>query len=303
MNYKKYIYSRKIRFTILRILSFVPDRIMLSWQYKIKLGRKLNLSAPKRYTEKIQLYKMYYRNPDLPICVDKYEVRKYIESKGLGHILNDLYGVYAKAEDIDFSKLPDKFVIKTTDGGGGNNIIICKNINQLDVNATIKEVNSWLNKKDIDPGREWAYTGMKKSQIIVEEYLENENNPDAGISDFKFLCFSGKPYAVVYDVDRYIEHKRNFYDMKWNNLHVTSDCSGFDDGDMKIPEGFYEMADIAKKLSEDFPFVRVDLYYTKGRVYFGELTFYPWSGYVQFNPDQFDFELGQKFDISSFYQN
>lgn len=300
MDYKKLIKNQSTRFAILKLLSVIPDRIMLSWQYKIKLGRKLNVKNPKRYTEKLQLYKMYYRNPDLPTCVDKYEVREYIKSKGLENILNKLYGLYEKAEDIEFNKLPKRFVIKTTDGGGGNNIIICKDKDNLDIHRTIHTVNSWLNKKDVDPGREWAYTGMKKSQIIVEEYLENELHPEAGISDYKFLCFSGNPYAVVYDIDRYIGHKRNFYDMNWTNLYVTSDCPGFNDKNNQPPEGFDAMRQVAETLSLGFPFVRVDLYYIRGQVYFGELTFYPWSGYVQFSPDQFDFELGEQFDISSF---
>lgn len=119
MDYKKIFKNQQLRFSILKALSFVSDSTMLSWQYRIKTGRKLNLKNPIRYTEKIQLYKMYYRNPDLPICVDKYEVRSYVSKKGLSHILNILYGVYDVAEDINFKDLPDRFVIKTTDGGGG----------------------------------------------------------------------------------------------------------------------------------------------------------------------------------------
>ena len=118
MNYKKIFRSQKLRFLILRYLSFVSDKRMLSWQYKIKLGRNLNFKKPDRYTEKLQLYKMYYRNPLLGECVDKYNVRKYIESKGLSDILNTLYGVYDEVADIDFNKLPNKFVVKSTDGGG-----------------------------------------------------------------------------------------------------------------------------------------------------------------------------------------
>ena len=303
MNYKKIISSRKLRFAILNFFSFIPSKLMLQWQYRMKLGRKLNFNEPRRYTEKLQLYKLYYRNNKLPICGDKYEVRSYVISKGLKHILNKLYGVYQKAEEISFDSLPNKFVIKTTDGGGGNNIIICKDKSSLNITKTIKEVNSWLNKKDIDPGREWAYTGMKSSRIVVEEYLENDDNPEAGISDYKFLCFSGEPYCIVYDIDRYIGHKRNFYDINWNNLGIESDCPGFKDEEKQKPEKLDEMVEVARILSKDFPFVRVDLYYLRGKIYFGELTFYPWSGYVQFTPDCFDYILGDKFDISLFYND
>lgn len=300
MNYKKIFRSQKLRFLILRYLSFVSDKRMLSWQYKIKLGRNLNFKKPDRYTEKLQLYKMYYRNPLLGECVDKYNVRKYIESKGLSDILNTLYGVYDEVADIDFNKLPNKFVVKSTDGGGGENILICKDKEKLDIESTKRILKGWKNKKDINAGREWAYTQIDKSRYIIEQLLINENNPEAGISDYKIFCFNGKPYCIVYDIDRYIGHKRNFYDTNWNCLNVSSDCPNFVDDKVK-PEGLKEMLLVAEKLSSDFPFVRVDLYYLNHQVYFGELTFYPWSGYVQFDPDEFDFVLGNLFDISSFY--
>lgn len=147
MDYKKIFKNQQLRFSILKALSFVSDSTMLSWQYRIKTGRKLNLKNPIRYTEKIQLYKMYYRNPDLPICVDKYEVRSYVSKKGLSHILNILYGVYDVAEDINFKDLPDRFVIKTTDGGGGQNILMCHQKAELDIPKTILDVNSWIEQK------------------------------------------------------------------------------------------------------------------------------------------------------------
>ena len=118
MNYKKIFKSQKLRFIILKFLLFVPDSIMLKWQYRIKFERALNLKNPKRFTEILQLYKMNYRNSDLAICVDKYEVRNFIKGKNLEYILNDIYGVYSNANEIDFEKLPSEFVIKTTDGGG-----------------------------------------------------------------------------------------------------------------------------------------------------------------------------------------
>ena len=294
MNYKNIIKNQKTRFFILRILSFVPDSIMLKWQYRIKMNRKLNLENPQRFTEKIQWYKAYYRNSVMGQCVDKYEVRQYLESKGLTSILNTLYGVYDRANDIDFEMLPNQFVIKSTDGGGGENIIICRDKSTINIEKIRCVLNRWKNKKNINAGREWAYTHITKSRFVVEKYLENEENPQAGISDYKIFCFNGKPYCFVYDTDRYIGHKRNFYDIDWNFLDVSSDCSSFKDSIAK-PHGLKEMLNIAELLSKDFPFVRVDFYYLKGQVYFGELTFYPWSGYVQFNPDSFDFVLGAQF--------
>lgn len=292
MDYKKIFRSQKVRFLILKFLSFVPDSVMLRLQYRIKMGLKLNLDDPKRFTEKLQWYKIYHRDPLMGTCVDKYEVRKYIVSKGLENTLNKLYCVCSDPDEIDFAALPDRFVVKTTDGGGGENIFICRDRSSLNVEELKTKLRSWKDKKNVNPGREWAYTLIKESRYIVEEYLENEVNPEAGISDYKFFCFNGKPHCIAYDIDRYIGHKRNFYDIEWNNLHVSTDCETFDDNLVPRPEGLEEMTKVAEILSKDFPFVRVDLYYIKGKVYFGELTFYPWSGYVKFSPQEFDYQLG-----------
>ena len=135
---------------------------------------------------------------------------------------------------------------------------------------------------------------MKQSRIIIEDYLENPIEPEAGIADYKFLCFGGRPTYIIYDCDRFIEHKRNVYDTEWNRIYVDTDCNQ-KDADIPAPKKLNEMLGIAAKLSEDFPFVRVDLYNIDDKIYFGELTFYPWSGYVQFNPDSFDFKLGDLF--------
>ena len=300
MDYRKIFFSKNLRLKILSWLKWVPDYVMLPIQYKLQTGKKLNLKNPKRFTEKLQLYKTSYRNDLLPICVDKAEVKNYIASLGLVDIVIPTLGLYEKAEYIDFHNLPEKFVIKTTDGGGGNNIIVCRDKNKLNISETVKKLNSWLNIKNINAGREWAYTGIKKSQIIVEDFLENEIDPKAGIDDYKIFCFNGKPYCIVRDIDRYIGHKRNFYDLNWNNLHIKNDCPGFDDSNIKPPSKLNEMLEVASKLSKPFPFVRVDLYQVKNKIYFGELTFYPWSGYVNFYPEEFDYKLGELFDISSF---
>lgn len=297
--YQSFIKNRSTRHAILKVLSFIPDSIMLPLQYRIKLGRWPNLKTPSRWTEKLQIYKMFYRNPVLGICVDKYKVRQFIENKGLSNILNKLYGIYDNANEIDFNILPNSFVIKTTDGGGGNNIKLIKDKKYID-NKTIKEeINSWLNVKDINAGREWAYTKIEKSQIIIEELLINDKNPDAGIEDFKILCFQGEPKFIIVDKDRYIDHKRNIYTPDWKRVDITTDHEQFK-SEYPCPKNFEYMMDVAKILSKDFPFVRVDLYNINGKIYFGELTFYPWSGYVKFTPDSFDEELGHNFNIETF---
>lgn len=294
MNYKKIIKSQQLRFKILRMLQWVPDSIMLRFQYKIKMGFWPNLKHPKRWTEKLQTYKMYYRNPVMHQCVDKYEVRKYIENKKLSELLVKLYGVWSNANDIDFEALPQSFILKTTDGGGGETVLIVKDKDKEDLSTIKKKLNSWLDRKSVNAGREWAYTGIKKSQIIAEELLINKNAPDAGIEDFKILCFNGEPQYIIVDKDRYIDHKRNFYTTNWERKYVTTDHEQFED-EFPKPENLGRMLEIAHTLSKDFPFVRVDLYNVDGRIYFGELTFYPWTGYVRFTPDEFDFELGNYF--------
>lgn len=291
-GYKKIIRSPKMRKRILDILCFVPDEPMLKLQYWIKLGRKLNLKNPERFTEKLQWYKLYYHNPLMKQCVDKYKVREFIADKGLQDILVPLYGHYADIEQIKFDSLPDQFVIKTTNGGGGLNVAIVTDKEKFFVSEdkTKLKAQPFLANSG---GREWAYYGLEPG-IIVEELLINNDNPVAGVNDYKIFCFNGMVECIVVDVDRYIGHKRNFYDAQWNNLHVVSDCEAID-REVPMPENFEKMKQIAEKLSEEFPFVRVDLYNINGKIYFGELTFYPWSGYVQYTPDSFDFMLGEKF--------
>lgn len=295
MNYKKIISNQSVRFKILNALRWVPDSIMLRIQYRIKFGFWPNFSHPKRYTEKIQLYKMKYRNPVMGQCVDKYEVRSYVDSKGLGHILNKCYGVFDDANQIDFNKLPNSFVLKTTDGGGGENVIIVRDKKQFDENELKHKLNNWKGLNKIDPGREWAYTQMKLSRIIVEELLCDDSNADGSIEDYKMMCFNGVFKSLWVDKNRYSDHHRGFWDENLNFLHdVYSDHDTFK-VPPALPENMDEMIRVAEKLSEDFPYARVDLYNIKGRIIFGEITFYPWSGYVRFTPDEFDFRLGSYF--------
>ena len=289
--YKKIISSKKLRFKILSFLSIIPDKQMLQLQYFIKHGRILNLSNPKRYTEKMQWYKLYYRNDLMPICVDKNRVREYIAQKGLSDILVKQHGAYDRVDDIDFDMLPDKFIMKTTNGSGTN--YICKDKKDINAEEVKKMFQNYFEQSNSSAGREWVYNNAEK-KIIIEELLEDDTQSDGAICDYKFLCFNGKPEYVVYDVDRFTEHKRNIYDTNWNNLNIASDCPCCE-REIAPPENLDKMLEIAKTLCADFPAVRVDLYNIKGKIYFGELTFFPWSGYVQYKPDEFDFIMGEKF--------
>ncbi|WP_349727929.1 ATP-grasp fold amidoligase family protein [Peribacillus frigoritolerans] len=293
MDYRKIIKSKEMRFRILHYLRFIPDSLMLKLQYRMKMGRKLNLKKPKRWTEKLQWYKLYYRTPLMTQCADKHDVREYIKSKGLEYILNKLYAVHSSSDQFNLDSLPQKFVIKTTNGSGTN--ILCKDKKQLNLNKVKQSLNEWMSRDNYSVGREWSYKGIVP-KIIVEEYLEDKSNPYDGINDYKFICFNGRAKYIVFDVDRHIDHKRNIYDTDWNFININTDYPNFGDC-VSRPEGLDEMLKVANKLAEDFPFVRVDLYWVNGKVYFGELTFYPWTGYVQFDPDEFDFILGEEFQL------
>lgn len=297
MDYKKIFRNRKTRLYILQLLSWIPDIWMIRLQYWIHTGRRLHLKNPKRYTEKIQHYKCFYRNPIMWHCVDKYEVRSYLQERGLEKYLNVIYGVFDSVYDIDFDKLPSQFVVKTTDGGGNTEVYICKENNKKNREEIVRRFGNFANREKKSPGREYAYYGIKRTRIIIEKLLVNAMNPDNGVDDYKFICCNGRVLCIVQDVDRNILHRRNFYDCQWNNLHVGSDCPPIN-REVEPPGNLKEMIELAEKLASEFPHVRVDLYNVNNQIVFGELTFYPWSGYVQFTPDSFDFELGDKFVIN-----
>lgn len=290
--YKKIIRSKKLRFKILSMLRFIPDEPMLRLQYRIKCGRALNLTDPKRYTEKLQWMKLYYRNPQMQQCADKYRVREFVASRGLEQILNQLYAVYSSPGEIDLSDLPERFVLKLSNGSGTN--LLCKNKAELDIRQVRQQFRDFYAQSGASAGREWVYSTGETPVIIAEAYLEDPEQKDGSICDYKFLCFDGEPRYVVYDSQRFSDHKRNIYDTNWQDLRVATDCACLEEA-VPRPENLTDMLDIAKKLAAGFPAVRVDLYSIRGKIYFGEMTFFPWSGYVQYTPDSFDITLGEHF--------
>lgn len=230
MNIKNLIKSQQVRHSILKCFTWIPDRIMLPLQYWLILKRWPNLNNPKRFTEFIQLYKMAYRNKDMLRCVDKYAVRDYVsERMGDDRILNELYQVCDDASDINFNSLPNKFVIKTTDGGNGDNVLIVRDKSQIDVEAVIRKVDSWRGKKYYAVSREWAYKGAKKSRVIVEKLLESSDSNDGSIDDYKLLCFNGKFKYLWVDKDRFSNHRRGFWNENLEFLpNVVSDHPTFE---------------------------------------------------------------------------
>ena len=271
MNYKNIIRSQRVRLAILGCLNWIPDSIMLKIQYKIKTGRKLDLKNPKRYTEKLQWYKIYYHNPLIKKCSDKYEVREYVKDHGLEKILNELYGVYYNVKEINFEKLPNSFVFKTTDGSGGNNIILCHNKDEIDKEAILKKLDSWQNDKSKkSPGREWGYEGVV-SKIICEKILPRDSRND--LPDYKFFCFNGKVkflYVMIDYTDNHENGKMGFYDANFKKLPFYRNDFKKIDIEIKKPKNFEKMVKYAEILSRGFPHVRVDFYNIDGKIVLGK---------------------------------
>ena len=294
MDYKKIIKSRDMRKRILYWLNWIPDWIMIPMQYKIHTGLTLHLRNPKRFTEKLQLYKLKYRNPDMLRCTDKYEVRSYVKEKGMGDYLIPLIGVYNKAEETDFGALPRQFVAKTTDGGGGNSVFICKDKEKIKEEEFFARMKKWMEEpKGLHAGREWAYENHFPRRIVIEELIGNEKMKD--LPDYKFYCFDGKPMYCQLIQDRATKETIDFYDMEWNHMPFY----GLNPlhGPAAKPQGFEQMTEIAANLSKGYHFVRVDLYNVEGTTFFGELTFYPASGYGHFTPDEWEERLGELLNI------
>ena len=296
MEYKKIIKSRELRLRLLKYLDLIPDKYMVLIQYKVATGNRLDLKNPKRYSEKIQWYKLYYRNPLMKQCADKNEVRKYIRDKGYEDIIVPQYGVYDNENDIIFEELPEKFVLKTTNGGGNNNIILCLNKENLDIVKTRLLLRKWLNAWSGKMGREWVYYDTE-TKIICEKYLETNGKTD--LVDYKFVCFNGNVEYIFVNSERQSETGISFgiYNSKFEELpYRRKGLKNIQDHIVK-PDNFEKMIEIAQDLSKDFPHVRVDLYNIEGKIFFGELTFFHGSGYIKFDPDEFDFILGEKFNI------
>ena len=290
--YKKIFKSKNLRFRILSALRFIPDKPMLRLQYRIKCGRPLNLKNPKRYTEKIQWYKLFYRDPVMQQCADKYQVRKYVEDHGLGHILNELYDVFETPEDIRLDHLPEQFVLKLSNGSGTN--LLCRDKSELNLPEVQQKFRDYLVQSGSSAGREWVYKSDKKV-IVAEKLLEDPLRPGQDLRDYKILCFNGQPEYIICVDGRYTDHYCHVvYDPQWNKQDVVIGQSS-NSADYQKPETLEEMLEIARTLSRDFPAVRIDLYDIGGKILFGEMTYFPWSGYMHFQPDEFDFVLGEKF--------
>ena len=271
------------------LLNWVDDETYLKIAFKVSMGRDLNLNAPKTFSEKLQWLKLYDRRPEYTIMVDKYEVKKWVADRiGKGHIIPTL-GVWNSFEDIDFDKLPDQFVLKCTHDSGG--LIICKDKTKLDKAAARKKIETCLEHSFFWGQREWPYKNVRP-RVIAEPYMEDSTTKD--LRDYKFFSFDGEVKAMFIATERGTkgETKFDFFDADFNHLPFTNGHPNAEVCPQK-PKCFDEMKRLAAQLSKGIPEVRVDFYEVNGKVYFGEITFFHWSGLVPFEPEEWDYKFGE----------
>ena len=281
---------------------FLPDRIYLEKVFYHKLGYHLNLDNPKSFNEKIQWLKLYNRNPLYPSLVDKYSVKQYVQDKiGEQYIIPTL-GVWNDAYEIDFDKLPDQFVLKTTHAGGGLGVIICKDKASFDRQNAIIQLNKCLKRNHAKLGREWVYDKVPR-RIIAEKYISEQgyggNSDDKDIPDYKFYCFDGEPKYCQVIRDRRSHETIDFYDMEWNHQEFCGLNLVARNGQTPVarPNKLDQMINVCRILSKGIPFIRVDLYVVRDEIYFGELTFFPASGFGIFTPAKWNNLLGDMINI------
>ena len=269
------------------INKFISDKAFLKMKYRLVMGEKLNLKNPKTYNEKLQWLKLYNHEDHMTMMADKYEVRKYIADTIGEEYLIPMIGVWDSVDDIDFNSLPDQFAMKCNHTSG-NGVVICKDKSKLDIEKTKKEMKKAMKMDYFSQNREWPYKNIKR-RIIAEKYMVDESGTQ--LKDYKFFCFGGEVKAMFVATDRGVDTRFDFFDNDFNHLDMLN---GHENAVNPIskPRGFEEMKALAEKLSVGMPHARVDFYDINGKVYFGEITFYHWGGFVPFEPKEWDYTFG-----------
>lgn len=283
-----------------RLAPVIPDKLYLKWLFRLRMGYKLDLKNPKTFSEKLQWLKLYNRKPEYTAMVDKYEAKKYVANIiGEEYIIPTL-GVWDRFEDIDFDKLPNQFVLKTTHGGGNTGVVICADKATFDINAAKEKLNRSLKQDIYKRLKEWPYKNVKH-RIIAESFLSEDktaDNPNGDLIDYKFFCFNGEAKVLLIATDRHSKTGVcfDYFDKDFN--HYPFERGGPNSKKhIQKPAYFREMWEIANKLSIGIPYVRVDLYCINGHIYFGELTFFSASGMAQFDPVEWDLQFGKWIDL------
>ena len=277
-----------------KLVKFLPDELYIKLLFHARVGYYPNLKNPKSYNEKLQWLKLNYIRPDYAMMVDKVSAKEYVSS-----IIGDKYiiktlKVWDSVDKIDWSILPNKFVLKVTSDSGG--IFVCKDKQKLDFKAASEKLQKGWGKNYYIYNKEYPYRDLIP-RIIAEEYMEDESGYE--LKDYKFFCFDGEPKFLFVATDRQKEceeTKFDFFDLDWNHLPVTNGHPNSSET-IKKPLNLEEMIQVARKLSQGMPHVRVDLYNIRGQIFFGELTFFHWSGMTAFEPREWDYRFGEYINL------
>lgn len=262
----------------------LPDELYLKWMFRLQMGEKLDLKHPRTFNAKLQWLKLYDRDPFHTRLVDKYEVKKIVADKIGENYVVPLLGVWDSVDEIDFESLPESFVIKCTHNSGG--VYVVKDKSKEDLGAIREGLRKAMSENYYSAFREWPYRDMRP-RIIAETCL------GGNINDYKFFCFNGEPQYMFIATDRHSQTGTcfDFFDMSFDHIPVTNGHPNAAITPSK-PECWEEMKALAAKLSEGMPHVRVDFYEIDGKVWFGEFTFFHFSGMVPFVPSDLDFRMG-----------
>ena len=275
--------SSKILKKIKYAMRIIPDRAYIQMYYFAHFKKFCNLKNPKTYNEKLNWLKLHDKNPIYTRIVDKFEAKEYVKD-----IIGDQYiiptlGVWDNFDDIDFDELPQQFVLKCTDDSEG--LVIVKDKDKLDKEMAKNKIESALKQNFFYIGREWPYKNVKP-RIIAEKYMED--HIDGELRDYKFFCFDGEPKAMFVASDRASDNvKFDYFDLNFNHLDIKQKYPHAEQP-LRKPVTFEKMIELSKVLSKGFPHVRVDFYEVDGQLYFGELTFYHFSGFMPFEPNKWD---------------
>ena len=273
---------------------WLPESLYIKLQYRFYMGYWIDFNNPKTFNEKLQWLKLKNRRKDYSIMVDKYSVKNYV-AKIIGneHII-PMLGVWDRAEEVEWERLPNQFVLKTTNGGGGSGVVLCRDKSNFDYQKAIIKLNNSLNSDIYRKYREWPYKNVKK-RIIAEVYLSNESDE---LRDYKFFCFNGKVRLFKVDYNRFIKHNANYYDRDGVLLPFgESSCLPDPKQEIILPSTINDMINLAEKVADGNPFMRVDFYDCCGKIYFGEITFYPAGGLGRFEPEEWDNILGEWLEL------
>ncbi len=274
-----------------KYFSWLPDKTYLSLKFRLRVHYKLNWTNPRTYNEKLNWLKLYDHRQEYIAMADKYEAKNYVAERiGKQYIIPTI-GVWDKAEDIEWDKLPNQFVLKCNHDSGG--LVICKDKTKLDKEAAIQKLSKCLKCNYYKVEREWPYKDMKR-RIIAEEYVEPKTGKK-DLPDYKFFCFDGKVKFMFIGTDRQTpgeEVKFDFFDSDFTYLPVRQGHDHAKTTPSK-PACFEEMIKVAESLSRGLPHVRVDFYEVDGKVLFGELTLYHFGGLVPFEPKEWDDRFGE----------